>query len=394
MDYTIIARPLIGAVIGYSTNWLAIKMLFRPYEEKRIGKIKLPFTPGVIPRERGRIAASLGHAVGKELLTEEVILKELLNDTVTHRIKAYVVGELLSEAFSLEDVMTAVLGEETPEVLAQVSEAIAESLEAHLKSPAVIEAIRQEIGALIFETVPYEGALGALIPEGIVEEVDDALWQNIEGINAYLLTLLKGNGVKGRLTTAIETLVTEKVGAFGAMFLDGPAMADSAIAHIEGLLEEEEVRRGIIEAIGAGVSSLRQKRLSETVRLGFYTETVDKMTLEVTTRGLAYGNKVQLLTVIKPMVDELARKKITLTKSQKDKVEAQVEGLYRAFITKNISAFMTSFDVAKVVEDEINDFSVMDIEKLIFGIIHKELQTITQLGGLLGFLIGLVYVIL
>ena len=46
MDLTIIAGPLIGAVIGYFTNYLAVKMLFRPRREIKIGSKTLPFTPG------------------------------------------------------------------------------------------------------------------------------------------------------------------------------------------------------------------------------------------------------------------------------------------------------------------------------------------------------------
>ena len=43
-----IIGALIGAVIGYITNWLAIKMLFRPREAKYIFGMKLPFTPGLM----------------------------------------------------------------------------------------------------------------------------------------------------------------------------------------------------------------------------------------------------------------------------------------------------------------------------------------------------------
>ena len=41
----IIIPVFVGAIIGYITNWLAIKMLFRPHGEKKIFGIKLPFTP-------------------------------------------------------------------------------------------------------------------------------------------------------------------------------------------------------------------------------------------------------------------------------------------------------------------------------------------------------------
>ena len=56
MDLTIIAGPLIGAVIGYFTNYLAVKMLFRPRREIKIGSKTLPFTPGVIPKGKPRLA--------------------------------------------------------------------------------------------------------------------------------------------------------------------------------------------------------------------------------------------------------------------------------------------------------------------------------------------------
>ena len=38
--------PLVGAVIGYFTNMIAVKMLFFPHEEKRIFGHRVPFTPG------------------------------------------------------------------------------------------------------------------------------------------------------------------------------------------------------------------------------------------------------------------------------------------------------------------------------------------------------------
>ena len=45
-----IAGPLLGAVIGYCTNWLAVKMLFKPLEPIKVFGRTLPFTPGVIPK--------------------------------------------------------------------------------------------------------------------------------------------------------------------------------------------------------------------------------------------------------------------------------------------------------------------------------------------------------
>ena len=87
MDYSIILRPLIGAGIGYVTNWIAVKMLFRPLNPVKIGKWKLPFTPGIIPRNKNRIAKSIGITVSDKLLSENVISKSLLSKDKENRIK-------------------------------------------------------------------------------------------------------------------------------------------------------------------------------------------------------------------------------------------------------------------------------------------------------------------
>ena len=46
----IILPIIVGGIIGYCTNYIAIKMMFRPHKAVYIGKFKLPFTPGIIPK--------------------------------------------------------------------------------------------------------------------------------------------------------------------------------------------------------------------------------------------------------------------------------------------------------------------------------------------------------
>jgi len=71
--------PVAGAVIGYITNAIAIKMLFRPLNPIYIFKFKLPFTPGILPRQRKKLALSIGAMVERELLTAEVLRNRLAN---------------------------------------------------------------------------------------------------------------------------------------------------------------------------------------------------------------------------------------------------------------------------------------------------------------------------
>ncbi|HNF49642.1 MAG TPA: DUF445 family protein, partial [Chitinophagales bacterium] len=60
-----ITVPLIGAFIGWITNWLAIKMLFRPRQPVKI----LWFTfQGIFPKNKPRIANKLGEIVQRDLI--------------------------------------------------------------------------------------------------------------------------------------------------------------------------------------------------------------------------------------------------------------------------------------------------------------------------------------
>ncbi|MDR2719020.1 MAG: DUF445 family protein, partial [Treponema sp.] len=74
-----IIPPVAGAIIGFVTNAIAIKMLFRPLREIRVFGLRLPFTPGILPRQRKRLAVSIGSMVERELLTAEVLRNRLAN---------------------------------------------------------------------------------------------------------------------------------------------------------------------------------------------------------------------------------------------------------------------------------------------------------------------------
>ena len=78
--YHFLIGPAVGAVIGYITNDIAIRMLFRPHEAKYFMGFHIPFTPGIIPKEKSRIAASIGKAVSENLMNREVLEKSLLSD--------------------------------------------------------------------------------------------------------------------------------------------------------------------------------------------------------------------------------------------------------------------------------------------------------------------------
>lgn len=68
--------PLVGASVGYATNWVAVRMLFRPRKPVRI--LGLTFL-GLIPRRRKEIASKVAAAVERELITAKD-LQAILSD--------------------------------------------------------------------------------------------------------------------------------------------------------------------------------------------------------------------------------------------------------------------------------------------------------------------------
>jgi len=85
--------PIIGALIGYITNDIAIKMLFRPLRPYYIGRLRIPFTPGIIPRQREKLAESIGVMVSRELITEDAIRRQIAGEAFRNNLNRKI-GEL------------------------------------------------------------------------------------------------------------------------------------------------------------------------------------------------------------------------------------------------------------------------------------------------------------
>lgn len=105
----ILAGPAIGAVIGYFTNYIAVKMLFRPLKPVKLGGKTLPFTPGIIPKGQGRLAKALGTAVGEHLLAREDLQRMLLSREVKNTV-AEAVAKGLQEIQDSQDTVEEFLG--------------------------------------------------------------------------------------------------------------------------------------------------------------------------------------------------------------------------------------------------------------------------------------------
>ena len=88
----------IGAMIGWITNYIAIKMLFRPYKEMNFLFFKIQ---GLIPKRRSEIAVSIADTVQKELISLKDITNSLNADELEEKMGA-VIDKILEEKLESE----------------------------------------------------------------------------------------------------------------------------------------------------------------------------------------------------------------------------------------------------------------------------------------------------
>lgn len=90
----------VGTLIGWFTNYLAIKLLFRPYKEVNLLFFKIQ---GLIPKNRDRISENIAETIEKELISVEHITAKLkdsdvINDEVLDKLLDKIIGEKLKNS--------------------------------------------------------------------------------------------------------------------------------------------------------------------------------------------------------------------------------------------------------------------------------------------------------
>lgn len=140
-----IAIIVIATIHGYGAAWLAIWMLFHPYQPVKILGITV-WPQGMIPRHRERLAQSIGNAVGNELVSQETVFNALFETDFFQRkvedfVNAYTADLLATVYPSFIDALPA--GARTPvlDTISALQYRLAEYIAAMLKSEETAAAI-------------------------------------------------------------------------------------------------------------------------------------------------------------------------------------------------------------------------------------------------------------
>ena len=87
----IYSLPLIGALIGWLTNYIAIKMLFHPRDEVRIFFIPVQ---GIFPKRQKALARKLGQIVSEELVSVQDITAHLKEKATSEAVLNHIAMRL------------------------------------------------------------------------------------------------------------------------------------------------------------------------------------------------------------------------------------------------------------------------------------------------------------
>ncbi len=239
-----ILPPLVGAAIGYITNWIAVKMLFRPLYPKYLGKWRLPFTPGIIPRRKDALAKAIGKAVGEELLTKEDIQKAFCGEEK----RAAAVTKLTDGVMSAAEKTIRALAESAvslqtfEEKKAELAENVSEKVALALPEMRIGDTIAEVAGNAVLEKIK-SSPLGMFVGEGTVRSVA----QSMSGrIDEYLA--LHG---KEKLLPAVKKEIDSLAEAPIENLLQGVGVGRESVEKAIGTLYD----KALLPAIGEAAAS-------------------------------------------------------------------------------------------------------------------------------------------
>lgn len=329
MNYSLIITPLVGAVIGYTTNWIAIKMLFRPYQAKKLMGIQLPFTPGLIPKERERIAKAIGQVVEDYLLTDQVILEELTSEQVKQGLQKTIEDELRQRNHAISLSLLIPNSSELEALARKATEIMVSSAIEVLNQNEFITQMANEL-INILSTKLDEKTLGKLFEEhnptleGIVNQIknsaqiqkalenklsvfmdsdkslEEILTQPnvdiIEGLIEFnepkikdaIINLLEKEAFSSHVKLTIGEYVAGKFGALGSMFANPENIYHGIVDTSKEKLAQAEISGFIMEAIREVLQKQVLELIPEQSRISLISS-VKKQIIEGFSQDLVKG---------------------------------------------------------------------------------------------------------
>lgn len=369
-----IIASVIGAVIGYMTNWLAIKMLFRPYNEVRIFGVKMPFTPGLIPKEQKRIAKSVGDTIGTHLLSKDTLVDALGNKAVKESVERWSkkkIEQMCNSEITVEELIN------------KIDPSLNEKVKIKLKYISK-EKLQEILSKKIKEEINGTKTIKDVASDNIKMSIKNYIADEKANIAFSISNLLKDPSVSEKVKDMIRDGVSNNVNPLMAMFINPDTIYEKVVTVVDSNLMKESTQMDITIFLSSLVDRLDYIELRSLLKS--VTEEDINLLIDRIAEGL--DNEID---IIWRNIAEIKIKEVLQDK--KESIEnfglTFMISIFENFINNEAGKVFELLNIEKIVEDQINSFPVDFAEEIIVGIANKELQAITWLGALLGGLIGI-----
>ena len=368
---------LIAGFIGGVTNHLAIKMLFYPRRALYVGKWKIPFTPGLIPKRREEVGSALGRVVADYLVTSHG-LSVVLKSKELHQKWSDFLRSKIVNLFHREDTVRQVLadlfGEQavlqgTQETVKWLHSRVKGSLLAMWRDRRLLERTAREI-----------------FPGWTEEKKDELAHKGSELLAEQLRQELhssSGDAIIRKVTAQLLEQSGGFLGALAGMFMDGDKLNQKIKFAILTQLNQPTVRLAMAQFIKNQMSKMESMTLNEISQqmLGQEAEVWLENQLEQFLKWQQWADM---------LMDKNMEELFTADKLQW--LDEQIPKLAEFFLNvveTHADRILLAIDLPKLVEEQVKDFPVERLEQIILHVSGREFRAITWLGVLLGGMVGL-----
>lgn len=394
--FQIITAPFLGGVIGWVTNDIAVRMLFRPYKPLYILGLKFH---GAIPSNHERLAGAISNIITTQLLSKDELSKKIreliLNQKNIESMVDYAFDaniqklkdkeNLSNVSLKLSEILSSALSENIPAVAEKLIQNEGEFANARKILRQIIYSIVKEvkISPEVAEYVVNKSFSSFLSPKNIREIIIE--WLNEQNIDALKKSF------NGDFLAEIITEVAAKpvLVSFRKMMERDTVKVENYIHNLVETRVKKVVIQGVVEIKPAQRFTLETIDSFEESAFQFVHSYVKNHHKELID---TFNNKINLPILIYDSIMAINPEIIT-SSEQYYWLKKELSKLIYNELEKNtdklIDYLLTYFDFKTIIKERILSFSPQKIEVLILEIANRELKFIIYIGGILGFVIGL-----
>ncbi len=419
IDVNLILLPLIGAFIGYATNFVAIKMLFFPRKPYFIFGLRIPFTPGLIPKKRKDLIDKISTVVALKIIDKKEIVKYIYkkkNRQFLYEFSEKLINSLLSKKMSSISIN-----------YKKLKIIIEDFLNNNLD-----DFIRQKLSNIQIDTdyLIYNAFLMLDKTKTVKNYIENDKIENIksfiDSITAKSLLNLSNEMdsdemrelVKRKIKNALDKytddsniLITSFVSMIGPLIEDNERIVDIIINEIKSILLDDKMQCNISKSV---YNSLENEFLNRNIEYALKkigNLSLDEVRKYVSNKVDDFFNNFDIKNkIIDGVLNNIDKKKLSfeitalirltlnrytfydvLHNFKPDLIEKlpsmSVNNLL--FVIKKESDKIFNFDIAQIARKKLERFDISEVEDVVLNISKDQFKYINVFGGLLGFLIGI-----